>query len=118
MKCYNHHETDAVGICKNCNKGLCPGCAADVGNGIACKNCCEQSVKDINALIQKSKGVYKQSSAVNYTSALIYGLFALFFISYPLFFDSALMSIWIPLGIIFLIGMVITIYRGTKFESK
>jgi hypothetical protein len=35
MKCYYHHEVDAVGLCKSCSKGICPECAFDVGGGLA-----------------------------------------------------------------------------------
>ena len=26
MKCYNHHDRDAFGVCKACGKGLCLEC--------------------------------------------------------------------------------------------
>lgn len=32
MRCYYHHDVDAVGICKACSKGICPECSADVDN--------------------------------------------------------------------------------------
>jgi len=38
MNCFNHPDIPAVGICKVCHKGLCKGCAFDLGHGIACKN--------------------------------------------------------------------------------
>ena len=31
MKCFNHHEHDAVGVCKYCMKGVCEQCATEVG---------------------------------------------------------------------------------------
>lgn len=46
MKCYNHHERDAFGICTVCGKGLCLECM-DTKNGAAiCKNKkCQTEVK-------------------------------------------------------------------------
>lgn len=41
MKCYNHHDRDAVGVCKNCSKGICPDCLTEVDNDIACIGKCE-----------------------------------------------------------------------------
>lgn len=38
MKCYNHHERDAFGICKVCGKGLCLECMKNESGIIACKN--------------------------------------------------------------------------------
>jgi hypothetical protein len=61
VKCFHHHENEAVAICKNCHKALCDGCAADVGNGIACRNSCEQRVLALNALQQKGENALKRS---------------------------------------------------------
>ncbi len=62
MKCFYHPETDAVGICKNCGKGLCMECTADLGNSLACKNRCENEVKSINA--------YNRSARITYSDTL------------------------------------------------
>ena len=58
MKCFYHHEQDTVAVCKSCQRGLCPDCAADVGNGVACRGRCVGSVhgmeissRDLRALV-------------------------------------------------------------------
>lgn len=39
MKCYNHHDRDAFGVCRVCGKGLCLECMSqDKEHGIYCKN--------------------------------------------------------------------------------
>jgi hypothetical protein len=48
MKCYYHIQIEAVGKCKNCQKGICRECAIDVGNGIACGGNCEDEVRAVN----------------------------------------------------------------------
>lgn len=118
MKCYIHHNVDAVGICKNCQKGICPDCATDVGDGLACKNTCVEKVKSLNEVIQRSKGVYKKTGATYFRLAFIYGLLALFFIIFGLFFQPMLASFTVPLGIIFLIATAFMIYSGIKIKSK
>jgi hypothetical protein len=57
MKCFYHPGIDAVGVCKNCNKGLCADSAVDVGDGLACVGACEQRVRDLNTKIAGSKPV-------------------------------------------------------------
>ena len=52
MRCYYHHDRDAVGLCKSCGKGLCEDCQTDLGQGLACKNRCEESVRGLIALVQ------------------------------------------------------------------
>jgi hypothetical protein len=53
MKCFYHPQTDAVAFCKNCSRGLCMECVADVGNGVACKGKCESEVQGFNEMIQR-----------------------------------------------------------------
>ncbi len=55
MKCFNHQEIDAVGICKSCNKGLCPECAAEVDLSLACKATCIEEVAAIDAQIKRAR---------------------------------------------------------------
>jgi hypothetical protein len=75
VKCYNHHDKEAVAICKNCHKALCDGCAADVENGIACRNSCEERVLALNALQRKGENAIKRSSRS------FYGLSAFLFLT-------------------------------------
>lgn len=44
MRCYNHNEKEAVGICKSCGRALCPSCAAEVEKAVACRGRCESDV--------------------------------------------------------------------------
>jgi hypothetical protein len=74
MKCFNHNESDAVGLCKHCNKGICPVCLTDTGDGLACEGKCADQVRAVNKLI---------SNNLNATKAFKFGRFLLpgFFIS-------------------------------------
>ena len=54
MRCFYHPEAEAVGLCKNCYKGVCRGCA-EVTNGVACKSRCEAEVTALNRLLEQSK---------------------------------------------------------------
>lgn len=39
MKCYNHIDTDAVGICKNCGRAVCKSCSSIYGEKLLCSSC-------------------------------------------------------------------------------
>jgi len=54
MKCFYHHERDAVGICKSCGKGLCQECSIDLGKGLACRDHCENDAKAVIELIERN----------------------------------------------------------------
>jgi hypothetical protein len=82
MKCYYHHASDAVALCKSCNRALCPECSADVHPGTACKHRCEKDVADLNTVIERGKTVYAKTGSAykrNAVSMLIIGLIFLGF---------------------------------------
>jgi hypothetical protein len=38
MKCYVHHDVDAVGVCSECGQGVCDVCAVRIGGKLYCKD--------------------------------------------------------------------------------
>jgi hypothetical protein len=54
VKCFYHHDRDAVGFCKVCCKGLCPECAADIVEGLVCRNRCEDQARATMAFWEHS----------------------------------------------------------------
>ena len=62
MKCFYHETVDAVATCKNCQRALCRECAVDVGNGMACRNACEEQVRILNQMLKKGQNAIKRSS--------------------------------------------------------
>jgi len=58
MNCFKHSPAPAVGLCKTCFKAVCPECAVDVGNGLACKGACEAKVLELNEMWDRSAKIY------------------------------------------------------------
>ena len=46
MRCFVHGNTDAVGSCRSCGRGLCHECAVDIDKSLACRDRCESDVRD------------------------------------------------------------------------
>lgn len=61
MRCYYHHDKEAVGTCRSCSRGLCPDCAVDVGKALACRGHCEEDVRTFVAFIHRSNQFSPQS---------------------------------------------------------
>lgn len=80
MKCFTHDASDAVAICKNCNKALCHACAVDVGNGVACAGDCEREVRALNELIHRNRSAAQKTGYAYQRNAIVCGLIALVFI--------------------------------------
>ena len=116
MHCFNHPEIEAVAICKNCNKGLCKECIAELENGIACKNTCVEEVKALNALITKNKKAYGRTAGTFYRNAFIYGSLGMVFIVWGLT-ENYLRNFLLPAGIIFLIGAGFMVISASKYKK-
>ncbi len=54
MKCFYHHDRDAVGTCKSCQRGVCPGCAVEFPRGLACRERCEEDAQALIALVDRN----------------------------------------------------------------
>jgi hypothetical protein len=74
MKCFYHPQSDAVGTCKHCHRGVCRECAAERMDGIACLGRCEASVDAVNALIQRNIQVAVRSRSVNVLSFAVFSV--------------------------------------------
>jgi hypothetical protein len=82
MKCFNHHDQEAFSVCKNCHKALCDACAVDVGDGIACRNSCEQRVQALNVLQRRGERALKTAAPSMYgTAAFLFLIGAVFLVN-------------------------------------
>ncbi len=82
MKCFNHHDADAIGQCKHCSKGLCTECVTDLGNGLACKDVHEEEVELLNSLIENNKKAYSQTTKSVFVSNLYLLLIGVLFVAF------------------------------------
>jgi len=131
MKCFNHPEEDAVGVCKSCGKGVCQECAVIIAGGNYCKTCLETGrVKATTVQIPvqpvavaRPSGIPTRASfIVGGVGAIISGVAALLSlfggfgnIFYGAFFGFG--SIWSIVGSIILgVGLILAGigYKGIK----
>ena len=54
MECFQHEGRPAVGTCRSCFKGVCRGCAVDLGRGLACAGRCEEAARALIASLEQS----------------------------------------------------------------
>lgn len=87
MHCYKHTETEAIGICKACNKAVCPECAIDTGRGIACSEACVNEIKELNEIVDRSKYVYSigTSSKLPPTGIIMFAFFGAMFLAWGIY---------------------------------
>jgi hypothetical protein len=72
MKCYVHRPADAVGICRSCGRGLCPECAAEVGTALACRQRCEEDVRQLTETVRRQIQMMRPFGQTVATTATTY----------------------------------------------
>lgn len=118
MKCYYHPDAEAVGVCKNCFKGLCSSCAAEVENGIACKDRCEEEVKIINRITQQDKTVYQKTGTIYAWGGIMVGLIGLLVLLFGMFWvENRFKFLFAGMGIVFILGAIYYYIAGKKFAG-
>jgi hypothetical protein len=116
MKCFNHPVADAVGICKNCNKGLCKDCLTELENGIACTATCVDEVLQINSLVNKSKTASNNTSDAYRRSAIMYAGMGVVFIIFGFILDG-LQGFLSVMGTLFIIGAILSLVTAKKYRK-
>ena len=111
MKCFYHHDQDAVGVCRNCLKGICPQCAVEIGEGIACRDTCEEKAKDIAKLLSTNVNAHKGLKTGRFIGPLFAMISGVIFIGWNWYCKDSL-SFTGMLGITFFaIGVIQLIYN-------
>jgi hypothetical protein len=64
MKCINHHDVDAVGVCVKCGKGLCIDCKRELGGKIYCHVCADVYSQLLPEEIHTDKNVLPSETRV------------------------------------------------------
>ncbi len=121
MKCYYHRDTEAIALCKSCNRALCENCAVDVHPGTACINRCESDVTQLNVAIARSKLSFQKAGKSyrrNGISLLLAGIVFLFVGVLPIItrgdFGNAFIAV---LGAVFLLWSFFSFLSGKQIEK-
>ena len=118
MRCFYHQDVEAVAACKNCGRGLCAGCAVDVGNGLACPDRCEEEVRALNRVISRNKTAYEKTSGAYWRVALFYGLVGVAFLAGAVADWRGFSWLLLPAGVIFLLSAVLHYSTGRRFQKE
>jgi len=120
MKCYYHHDCDAVGTCKSCGKGLCEECQVDLGKGLACKGRCEEEVQALIALIDNNLRnwpaageMIRRGRATSVFSGAFFLATGVGFVYWALS-RSYLIAPLLPIGGLFALYGLVTLVRALK----
>lgn len=121
MKCYYHHSSEAIAICKSCHRALCESCAADVHPGTACINRCEKDVEELNAIIERNKSAYQKTGKAYKRNSIALFLSGIVFMTIgiiPVITNNDYATSFIAvLGAIFLLWSYFSYSSGKQIEA-
>ena len=122
MKCFNHSQTDAVAVCMNCGKALCPGCVTKSDSGkIRCSESCSAAILAMEQtweiLKRRSTKGHRTNGYFTLGTGFVFGFFAGLAIlvkEWPLvLFLGSISAIFIVTGFVFL-----KLSKTTALEQK
>ena len=124
MKCFSHPDRDAVGVCKSCQKGVCGGCAIDLGKGLACRTTCEADVRGLISLIDANmkmspvgmKVWQSQPSTMTWTAASCIAL-GLTFTLWAALHEPPLLAV-VGMGVVFLGWGCLQLVQALRLRSS
>lgn len=122
MECFYHQGSQACGICKSCQRGICKQCASEVSNGIACKEKCEDQAIELDNLVSNSIKMQKSSELLVNTASAGMGAGELFtlvlgaiFTAYGVYESTMFLTV---LGVAFLLFGAFGIFKIFKAKKE
>ena len=113
MNCFYHPESPAIGLCKSCLRGLCAECAADIHNGLACRNQCEDRARTINRMVDANPTVMATANTQLRRNMLFTLVAGVLFIVLGL--TMGFEDTWLPGGIFAALGVAFIVRGITSY---
>lgn len=63
MECFYHPDVAAAGVCKNCQRGICRDCIAEVADAISCTGRCESQAAGMGKMWRLGPKTYGGTAA-------------------------------------------------------
>lgn len=119
MKCFRHPQSDAVGVCKYCFKGACVECVKDTEVGVVCSPKCEEEVRSIKTLMDRSKQAFPLAAKTHLRNSIFITLFALGFLAFSLVDrnDPFMFPFLLSFAVIFSLGALFSFLMSRRFTK-
>lgn len=118
MKCFNHSDVSAIGICKACGKGLCRDCLTDLGHGLACKNVHEERVQGFELINSQNIKAYTDASKNIFLLPAFFVFMGMIFVGFALSEGKNFTSFPVVMGLGFAFFGVLFFVRTKKIHSS
>lgn len=119
MKCFAHPQSDAVGTCKYCFKGICTECAKDSGIGLVCGPQCQEEVRSLKIMTDRNKQAFPLVGKTHTRNAVLLALFGTCFVvfSFAKRYDEFLFPFLLSFGAIMIVASLFAFLMGRRFAK-
>jgi hypothetical protein len=119
MRCYYHRDVEAIATCRNCCRGLCDACTADVSKLSACRGRCEADVAAVRALLARSDSAFATAGRQLRIAALLCVLFAALFVFLSRRPPYS-MATWLllPGAFVLLVGAALLVLNARRYDAR
>lgn len=111
MKCFNHPDIEAVGVCSSCGKAICSNCSMVINNKVTCKSCVEQKINT------KQPDKFNIFMHLDVASGIIVTVFLIIGTLY-VYFDESLRPLTIYAIILVIICLILIVYDYNRIKNK
>jgi hypothetical protein len=118
MRCFYHEAIEAVGTCKNCGRGLCRPCAAEMPNGLACRQRCEDEVVALNRIVARNKTAYEKTSGAYVRTAVFYTAVGALLVAAGAANWRGMAWMLVPAGVVCFVAAVLHYSTGQRFARE
>jgi len=119
MKCFRHGQSEAVGLCKHCLRGVCNECAIDTGFGLACSTDCRNEVLSLKAMVERNKKSFPLASKSLNRNAILYALLGVTFAAFSIVArgESFLPIFFTAFAVVMFIGAIFSFLNARKWSK-
>jgi hypothetical protein len=115
VRCFSHQESKAVGIGKNCGRGVCVACVKAVDDGLSCSTACEARITALRAKLEGAGSPVRRMSKMFASMAVVmfvFGLMSLWLHSSLSLRPSTQMMLTLSDLMLVMIGIVTFVWSG------
>lgn len=119
VKCF-YDQQEAVGICKNCGRGVCQDSSVTVGKSLACKGRCEGEITLVNDLMARSRKAYPRAAGIYARYAAVPAVLGVLSLGYAVFDQETLGSMtgfYFGLGVAMLLAAGLSLYNARRIKK-
>ena len=119
MRCYQHQDVEAVGVCGSCLKGVCPACATQMERGsLACSDACAERIQENEQWTAKIKSAKSQHRFNIWLAPAIYVGMGVLFLVFGIHRDGYTLGFATTMGALFVIYGAIYGWRMRKWSRQ